>query len=120
MNKKTIILMILVLAGVFAAGFFVYRNNKREPAKNTVEAKEVYYCPMHKEYVSDKPGNCPICSMKLVKKEGSDEDAMKTMIEQSEGTKPAITPAPDGGVFTPPQKQQVLGVRSVPAETKLL
>src|ERR1035437_3057540 len=25
-----------------------------------------YHCPMHPSVVSDKPGNCPICNMKLV------------------------------------------------------
>jgi membrane fusion protein, copper/silver efflux system len=25
-----------------------------------------YHCPMHPTYVSDKPGDCPICNMKLV------------------------------------------------------
>jgi RND family efflux transporter MFP subunit len=25
-----------------------------------------YHCPMHTDYVSDKPGDCPICGMKLV------------------------------------------------------
>lgn len=30
---------------------------------------DVYYCPMHPTYTSDRPGDCPICNMKLVKKE---------------------------------------------------
>ncbi|MEK7707808.1 MAG: heavy metal-binding domain-containing protein, partial [Verrucomicrobiota bacterium] len=25
-----------------------------------------YHCPMHPTYVSDRPGDCPICNMKLV------------------------------------------------------
>jgi Cu(I)/Ag(I) efflux system membrane fusion protein len=33
-------------------------------------AKGKYYCPMHPNYVSDKPGDCPICNMRLVKKGG--------------------------------------------------
>lgn len=32
--------------------------------------KDEYYCPMHPDYVSDKPGDCPICNMRLVKKDG--------------------------------------------------
>ena len=28
-----------------------------------------YYCPMHPTYTSDRPGDCPICNMKLVKRE---------------------------------------------------
>jgi RND family efflux transporter MFP subunit len=27
---------------------------------------QMYYCPMHPSYHSDKPGNCPICNMTLV------------------------------------------------------
>ena len=32
-----------------------------------------WFCPMHPSYVSDRPGDCPICNMKLVpaKEEGS-------------------------------------------------
>jgi len=29
-----------------------------------------YYCPMHPQVVQDHPGECPICSMTLVEKEG--------------------------------------------------
>lgn len=34
----------------------------------TVAAAEVWYCPMHPDYVSDQPGSCPICHMDLVRR----------------------------------------------------
>jgi membrane fusion protein, copper/silver efflux system len=35
--------------------------------------KAIYYCPMHPTYTSDRPGDCPICNMKLVKKNTNNE-----------------------------------------------
>lgn len=32
-------------------------------------AAEVWYCPMHPDYVADQPGTCPICHMDLVRRE---------------------------------------------------
>lgn len=32
----------------------------------TAEGAHRYHCPMHPTYVSDKPGDCPICGMRLV------------------------------------------------------
>ena len=34
------------------------------------ETKDLYTCPMHPEVIQNKPGNCPKCGMKLVKKAG--------------------------------------------------
>ena len=31
-------------------------------------AKDLWYCPMHTHYTSEKPGSCPICGMTLVKR----------------------------------------------------
>jgi hypothetical protein len=34
----------------------------------TTQSAAAYTCPMHPEVISDKPGRCPKCGMKLVKK----------------------------------------------------
>ncbi len=46
-------------------------NQKRSEnhTHETKEGIEIYTCPMHPQIIRDKPGNCPICDMKLVKKE---------------------------------------------------
>ncbi|KAB2963233.1 MAG: efflux RND transporter periplasmic adaptor subunit [Thermoanaerobaculia bacterium] len=44
------------------------------PADPAAEA-EVWYCPMHPDYVSDRPGSCPICHMDLVRRETAPVDA---------------------------------------------
>jgi membrane fusion protein, copper/silver efflux system len=52
-------------------------NNKKDPhaAHNAEAVQDIYTCPMHPEINRDKPGNCPICGMQLVKKE---RDGKKT------------------------------------------
>ncbi len=34
--------------------------------KNGRTGQQLYHCPMHPTYTSDKPGDCPICGMRLV------------------------------------------------------
>ena len=52
---------LLLLAGGLAA----CRRDGGAAAK-TEAAKPQYHCPMHPTYVSDRPGQCPICKMDLV------------------------------------------------------
>ncbi|HEY4289918.1 MAG TPA: efflux RND transporter periplasmic adaptor subunit [Puia sp.] len=40
----------------------------------TAAASDVYTCPMHPQIIRDKPGNCPICGMALVKKENASRE----------------------------------------------
>lgn len=41
---------------------------RAESANKAMQEKTIYYCPMHPTYTSDRPGDCPICNMKLVKR----------------------------------------------------
>ncbi len=54
--------------GVAGGGTAVYLATRGDPASQThaAEAKPKYTCPMHPSIVSDHPGDCPICGMKLV------------------------------------------------------
>ncbi len=71
---KNFILGFLVAAVLLAGGYFAYRHWGGKAAGGAVEkAKIMYHCPMHPTYISDKPGDCPICGMKLVPIEGADE-----------------------------------------------
>jgi multidrug efflux pump subunit AcrA (membrane-fusion protein) len=43
----------------------------------------IYYCPMHPGYIQDKPGDCGICGMKLVKREDRREESQVDKTRQS-------------------------------------
>ena len=63
MKRKLLVIPIL-LAVLLLAGAGVYLANKK-PGVNDSE-KTLYTCGMHPQIIKDKPGNCPICGMKLV------------------------------------------------------
>jgi len=67
------IFFCLILAGV--AFLFVQREvfieKFRDWTRKTQQENVLYYCPMHPTYTSDRPGDCPICNMKLEKREES-------------------------------------------------
>ena len=62
------LLVTLVLTAVVAgaAGAWLTRAPAHSEAAH-VDAHEIWHCPMHPNVVSDAPGTCPICGMKLVK-----------------------------------------------------
>src|SRR6266487_6977740 len=58
----------------------------KEKKKAALQNPDVFYtCSMHPQVIQDRPGNCPICGMKLIpveKKKGTDADAIMLSDQQ--------------------------------------
>ncbi|GBC81751.1 Cation efflux system protein CusB [bacterium HR10] len=98
------LLLILVLIGIGLGSRYYQHRRAVEPGGGAglngqaQSGKAVYYCPMHPEYTSEKPGECPVCGMTLVKRE-------------EPGHPPAHEEAlPPGTVRISPVKQQLIGI----------
>lgn len=122
MKKKNIFIAIVGILLFFATSLFLYAQHEghqpegggwesdspsRQMQQQTkpeamsksekkASQKAVYYCPMHPNYTSDKPGDCPICNMTLVAKEEE---------EKSEE-------APKEAIKIDSYKQQLIGVKT--------
>jgi RND family efflux transporter MFP subunit len=109
------------LAVVLGSGVWSCRRAERSGEHASAAAGATYYCPMHTTYKSDKPGNCPICSMRLVPIEGAAPASSAAPAMSPEGMKPgesALGPAssaPSAGVAQAiriaPERQQQIGVK---------
>ncbi len=62
---RNFILGFLMAVAVLTGGYFVHTHWSGKTSVTTAQ-KVRYHCPMHPSYISDKPGDCPICGMKLV------------------------------------------------------
>lgn len=121
---KKIVLVLLLIMGL---AFVVIKFNLI-PGVNVTnnQSKSVLYlCPMHPTYTNDRPGDCPICGMRLVKKEKKEGNSGAKVVkrkmnheghdmkmpmeeEKSEQLKLEIDPT----------KQQYLGVKTSKAIKK--
>jgi Cu(I)/Ag(I) efflux system membrane fusion protein len=114
MNRRMILAMALVaLVSIGATvGVMLWLDHDHDTATEVVVAGE-YYCPMHPDYRSDKPGNCPICGMNLVKMERTSEPvpAAEPSGEPS-GAAAAATTEGAHAIYISPERQQLIGVRT--------
>ena len=94
-RSTTAILAILVL--VAGAGSFSGCRSSDDHGTGTTAAAK-YQCPMHPTVVSDRPGDCPICGMKLVPIKAAD-------------AKPGTVSAAASGKYLCPMHGQVVADR---------
>ena len=98
-------------AAMFAAGFLAAPHvHETRAGVSAPEAKTRYHCPMHPDYVTDAPGDCPICGMKLVPV----AEPSPTPSPVRDGEIEFDTVAGRAVVSLSPDRQRVLGVRSEP------
>jgi membrane fusion protein, copper/silver efflux system len=119
---RKIVLGVVFLTVFAGAVFFIWkgRASKQPTTGNVRTQQDTYYCPMHPSYKSDKPDNCPVCSMKLVKMETAPGSETKPGHEQAMGGKESNPAASNGtgsatgnSIFISPQRQQMIGVQTV-------
>jgi len=67
---KYILAFVLISILGIAVYFFVIKSGNHSEKEYQ---KEVYTCSMHPQIIRDKPGDCPICGMTLIKKVVNDE-----------------------------------------------
>jgi len=101
--------VLLIIAVLLGGGYYLYRTLYASKAGGRAEeSKTMYHCPMHPTYTSDRPGDCPICGMKLVPIEKEGEGKRKPtvgIIEEGPKVKG------QAAIYLSPEKQQLIGVR---------
>jgi len=60
-NSIFLFILLTISAGLLLTGC----NGDKSSAAGEAKEKTLYTCGMHPQVVQDKPGNCPICGMKL-------------------------------------------------------
>ncbi len=63
--KKSFVFILIALVAV--GGTLAVSLKETKPAAGKAQA--AYHCPMHPNVTSDKPGDCPVCNMKLIPSE---------------------------------------------------
>ncbi|TGL59449.1 efflux RND transporter periplasmic adaptor subunit [Leptospira sarikeiensis] len=94
---------------------------------NCSSKKDIYYCPMHPTYTSDRPGTCPICNMDLVKRENHPDHNSSNIKapniqkeDHSEHSSEKMDDRDDKELSVSFEKQQSIGIKTELVERKNL
>ena len=106
-GRLTIALLAALLVATGVGSLIVLRARS---GGSQAAASVEYFCAMHPQIVRERPGECPVCGMKLERR------------AKAAGTGSAPAPAPQGAgqvpgrsaVTLPPDRVALLGIRSEP------
>lgn len=101
-QKAKIIFYVYIFTYLFLPLTLSFAQHEAHQLQPTDKKEAIYYCPMHPTYTSERPGDCPICNMKLVKKERVDEVENKADLTVDEKK---------DSFFISTEKQQLIGVK---------
>lgn len=87
-------------------------SNKESSSDKSAEQSVRYHCPMHPTYISDRPGECPICHMSLVP---IVPEASSPSEESSSQGVPGQAP-----IHLSEEREQLIGVRTAVVEKQEL
>lgn len=65
-RARIVVAIIVAAVAAAAAGSLLFAGSCSRCGAVKQEAAVRYTCPMHPSYISDRPGQCPICGMDLV------------------------------------------------------
>lgn len=104
-NKAILIGGIIVAVASFVAGMLYNRGTGTMAlaSRPSDPVASEYTCPMHPEYRSKAPGDCPLCGMRLVAADTAEESATGGHGEAG---------IPSAAVRVSLEKQQLIGVRT--------
>lgn len=138
MNKKILILIAIGIV-VLIPIYFLFVNDSSSSANNS-DGKQLYTCGMHPEIISEEPGNCPICEMKLTPiKTGNKSGKRKILFYRNPMNPEIISDHPqkdemgmdyvpvyedeansEGIVMIDPEVQQSMNIKTTKVEAKEL
>jgi membrane fusion protein, copper/silver efflux system len=103
-----LIYLFLLIAGSFLAGTWYSKHSADTGVAAASRKIQYYYCPMHPDYKSDKPGAAPCCGMQL-EPVYADEAGSTSSAHSSEPVHP-------GSVLISTDRQQMIGLKVMTAE----
>lgn len=148
-DRRWIVIAVAAALAMGGGGYWLGHRGAKHSAITESHGRARYQCSMHPEIISDKPGDCPICGMRLQKVDeaapavkagerkimfyrhpmrpdvtsptpNKDEMGMDYIPVYSDETSTGAAVAGHAGFSIPVERQQLIGVKTAKAEFRPL